>query len=56
MVIHQGRSRAKKKPETQPNALALDKKIDIAVAVTGKRARTEEHDDADNQHAQDSNE
>src|SRR4051812_39877797 len=56
MVINHGSEGANCKPHPQPDRLAFHKKIHVAVAVLGKRARAEKHDDADHQHPQDSEE
>ena len=51
MVIDQRRGHAVES-NTDPNALTFHKKVDIAFAVVGKGTGAEEHDDADDEHAQ----
>ena len=52
MVVDQGCRSTYDEPETEPNRLSLHKKINVTMTVAGKGTRAEEHDDADDQHAQ----
>jgi hypothetical protein len=54
MVIDDGTNRADDKSHTQPDRLALDEKIHVAMAVFRKSARAGKHDDADGEHPQNS--
>ena len=56
MVIDDRGHRADSEPHAQPDCLAFHEKIHVAVAVLRERARAEQHDDADDQHPQDSEE
>ena len=56
MVIDQGRYRADHEADTEPNQLSLHEKIDVAMTVSRERAGAEKHDDADNEHAKNSQE
>ncbi len=52
MVINQRSNRAKGQPNTEPDRLAPDEKIDVPVTVARESARAKKHDDTDDEHAE----
>ena len=52
VIVDQRSERADYKPDADPNRLALDKEINVPMAVTRKCARAEKHDDADDEQSQ----
>src|SRR2546430_5801980 len=56
MIIDNSGDGADHESHAQPDRLAFHEKIHVAMAVLRERARAEKHDDADDQHPQDSQE
>ncbi len=52
MIINQRGNDADRKPNSEPNRLPSDEKIDVSVAVARKRARAKKHDNPDNEKSQ----
>ena len=52
MVIDERSDRADGQPDSEPNRLASDEEVNIAMTVARKGARAEKHDDADDEHAE----
>ena len=50
MIVDQGRESTDSQSDSEPNSLAFDEKIDVAVTIAGKSAGAEKHDDADHEH------
>ena len=49
VVVDQRNEGADHKPNPEPNRLPLDEKINVSMAIKGKRTRAEKHDDADDE-------
>src|SRR5437660_6303078 len=56
MVIEERSDRADREPHPEPDRLALNEKINVAMAVPRERARAEKHHDPDDEHAENSEE
>src|ERR1700674_491129 len=56
MIIEERAHGADRESHAQPDGLALDEKINVAVAIAGERARAEKHHDPDDEHAENSQE
>ena len=52
MIVHQRRKNASHQPEPDPNCLAFDEKVNVAMAVACVRAGAEKHHDADDEQSQ----
>ena len=52
MVIDQCRRNQNRQADPEPERLAFDKKINIAVGIARKRAGAEKHDHPDDEHRQ----
>ena len=52
MIISQRTNDADRKPNSEPNRLPSDEKIDVSVAVAGKRTRAKKHDNPNDEKPQ----
>src|SRR2546422_652923 len=56
MVVDERGGRANRQSNSEPKTLPLNKKINVAMTITRKSAGAKKHDDADDEHAQNSDE
>jgi hypothetical protein len=53
LIVHERRKNARDKSNPNPNRLAFNEKINVAMAVACVGARAEEHHDADDEQSED---
>ena len=56
MIVEERSKGADREPDAEPDGLALNEKINVAVAVARECARAEKHHDPDDEHAENSEE